>query len=1043
MGSIVQDHNVESFDVYIYHLATTLQTVLRTSLDKPELTVDLKWDPERYHGLDVCRKLGTTYTCAAQLTIRVNGPEEDHPVECFMELPLMVGSRREAEHMQARGLPALDRGASRGYFYIGGNEYVFISQMDAMTERIVVNTMNRSTYATFKTSAVSLQHADSASVTVRARPPKATRLGREGIVVRLNKVEYNVFDLIVALGEDVHDDEDVHESIVAEICQALDSETFKVVYATLQEIIPPAAVPQDRATALRGLRCDTAETCLRMFAIPGDRRVVRSMLLALVGRIAMKMGGVALPIEEDRDSCANMHVLTAGHMLTIVTKRSLAYMLSPNPNKKVKKNIRQNGPQILRDVCGRLRECIVKGEIRSLHELTGATSILDRTNQVATMSMCRRLAYIVPAKNKSLANITTPRYIRSFSFRRICPNETPNGQNMGLTSNLTVHARVSGGHDCDETAGRIIELIEEVGGAESSAASAVVNVFVNGFFVKTVFEDRVDSLVDNVHSYRTSPPEPLHCAISIAYKRSILNELHFRTDAGRILRPMRVESRRGGNGGGGVVVLVDAMEEAYAVDAGLFAYSEVPFASTTGIVASMVPFIAHTQAPRVQYFASGMKQAMSAKIVRDKSNDGGAFVRPDHELLHAQHPLIVTKAMRDLRMHEPHRESGAIYGPAEANGLNARIAVMSYEGFNQEDALIVKRGFLQRGGFLSIVNSRITVDGLKMKLAAEIASGEKVCIDEETDLAVSRIPTAGEPIHPARARFPRALVDQHRLLDAEQPLGRPGRLVASLDYATHTGPGVPVTDKKHVGTSRLYSPYVGDKFICVHGQKMTIGRIVNDEDMPVSEETGLSPDILINPHSLPSRMTVGLLIELFRGNQAARRGEQIVVAPFSDEARADMAELMAELKSNDDKEAMSNGCTGASYAAPIFVGTGYVCPNKHMASEKAHARTKRGALNRLTLQPIRGRARDGGYRIGHMEICCCIAHDAYDLLHNMLNTGRDMVEIDVRASDGVLGLVDEPRPDGDAPPRRSIRVSRAFEVLVEELRSLHMGFRVL
>jgi len=241
--------------------------------------------------------------------------------------------------------------------------------------------------------------------------------------------------------------------------------------------------------------------------------------------------------------------------------------------------------------------------------------------------------------------------------------------------------------------------------------------------------------------------------------------------------------------------------------------------------------------------------------------------------------------------------------------------------------------------------------------------------------------------------------------------------------------------------ARKCAPETGDKFSSPQGQKFTCVP-VPDEDMPISMKTGLSPDMLINPHSFPTRMTVGFLMELLAGKSAALSGRRFAAHQFEpgQTIESKMGDVFSTLKEHgfcqSGRETMYCGQTGRTFDVDIMVGTGYVFRLKHMAADKAHVRSQHldkqdDDRNILTNQPNQG----GGLRFGEMEVWATIAHGSHDLLYDLFCTGEDMVDVSINAQDGTL----YPFPSETG---KHIRVPQAFRVLLSELMASHIAVKI-
>ncbi|GBN25872.1 DNA-directed RNA polymerase III subunit RPC2 [Araneus ventricosus] len=232
-------------------------------------------------------------------------------------------------------------------------------------------------------------------------------------------------------------------------------------------------------------------------------------------------------------------------------------------------------------------------------------------------------------------------------------------------------------------------------------------------------------------------------------------------------------------------------------------------------------------------------------------------------------------------------------------------------------------------------------------------------------------------------------------------------------------------------------PEVGDKFSSRHGQKGVVGLIAEQVDLPFSNE-GIIPDLIMNPHGFPSRMTVGKMIELLAGKAGVLTGKLKYATAFSGDKVQDISEDLIKCGFNyQGKDCMTSGITGEPLQAYIFFGPIYYQKLKHMVVDKIHARA-RGPRTVLTRQPTDGRARDGGLRLGEMERDCLIGHGTSMLLLERLMLSSDAFDVDVCGKCGLMGYSNWCHFCKSSSNIASIRMPYACKLLFQELQSMNV-----
>jgi len=387
-------------------------------------------------------------------------------------------------------------------------------------------------------------------------------------------------------------------------------------------------------------------------------------------------------------------------------------------------------------------------------------------------------------------------------------------------------------------------------------------------------------------------------------------------------------------------------------------------------------------------------------------------------------------------------------------GQNLTVAIMSYDGYNMEDALVLNRGSLDRGVGRSFWFRPYSA--IEMNYAGGLK--DEILIPEK-DTSGYRTEESYKHLEKDGVTYPEANIDEGEVLigkmsppkflsEAREISVRTKKesSVAMRQEEKGTVESVFVTEDNEgnkvvsVKTREHRIPELGDKFATSHGQKGVVGMIVPEQDIPFTSR-GIRPDVIFNPHGLPSRMTVGYLLELLAGKTGCLKGEIIDGTSFSGKSKKELGNQLEEMGFRcDGKEIMYNGITGKKMEAKIFVGNIYYLKLKYMVGGKLHGRAS-GKVALLTRQPIEGRARGGALRLGEMEQQALVAHGASLLLKERYDADKVLLPICTKC--GSIAIEDNIRDKTICPICNSeeveyIEVAYAFKLLLEELQGLHI-----
>jgi len=475
-------------------------------------------------------------------------------------------------------------------------------------------------------------------------------------------------------------------------------------------------------------------------------------------------------------------------------------------------------------------------------------------------------------------------------------------------------------------------------------------------------------------------------------------------------------------------------------------HMEISPITILGIITSLVPYSNFGQSSRLNRGSKTQKQALGLY-----SSNFLIRMDTDSNILHYPQVPIVKSFTHDVINYEKH--------PA---GQNVVVALLSLSGYNMLDAIIINKGSVERGFGRSTYYRPYVASELKYQggLMDEIKVPEKEIRGYRSEKDYRFLEDDGIAYPEANLNEGDVIIGKispPRFLGDLEEFSIAANIKRESSVAVRQGEKgivdfVVITENEEGNKQvevRLRDqriPELGDKFASRHGQKGVIGAIVPEADMPFTT-SGIIPDLIFSPHSIPSRMTVNYLIEMIGGKVGALNGRYIEGTTFSAESEADLRKELLSLGFRENgTEKMYNGITGEEFKANIFIGNMYYMKLKHMVANKIHARAS-GRIQLLTRQPIEGRSKGGGLRLGEMEKDCFVAHGASLLLKERFDSDKTVVHVCENC--GLLAVYNHYKNRayclkcGENAPVSPVEISYAFKLLLDELKALGIHPRLI
>ena len=650
----------------------------------------------------------------------------------------------------------------------------------------------------------------------------------------------------------------------------------------------------------------------------------------------------------------------------------------------------------------------------------GVAQVLNRLTYAASLSHLRRINTPVEKSGELIA----PRKLHGTTWGFLCTAETPEGQSIGLVKSLGYMAHIT----IPTNSSALYEYVEPyiIPLEQMTNASDGVKVFVNGAWLGNAKEPL--ELYNEMKAKKHKGIINIYTSIIFDYRNA---EIRICSDGGRLTRPvLRVKDGKALITSediqrladkelswndlltacklpDAVLEYIDPEEQNYSMIAmkekdtdnenPRYTHCEIHPSTIFGVLASCTPFPDHNQAPRNTYQCAMAKQALGVYALNfDQRMDKTAYV-----LTYPSRPLVDTRLMNFIHLNKV------------PSGCQIHVAIMAHTGYNMEDSVLVSKDAIDRGLFSATIyhtekdeDKNIIRDeiircnpdktktrGIKFGNYGKLASNGFVpenTFIEDRDIIIAKI----VPIKENR-NDPTKVIKYE---DQSHAYSTAEDTYIDKNYTGRNGDGYNFA-KVRVRCHR--KPVFGDKFSSRHGQKGTCGNIIPGCDMPFTKN-GLKPDIIINPHAIPSRMTIGQLKETLLGKVLLELG---LFGDGTSFGNLDVKDIAAELQKlgyeSYGNEIMYDGLTGQQMETSIFIGPVFYQRLKHMVNDKVHSRAT-GPMVSLTHQPAEGRSRAGGLRVGEMERDVLIAHGATRMCQDRLFDVSDKYQVNVCRKCGMM-----------------------------------------
>ena len=722
----------------------------------------------------------------------------------------------------------------------------------------------------------------------------------------------------------------------------------------------------------------------------------------------------------------------------------------------------------------------------------GVAQVLNRLTYLSSLSHLRRVNTPIDKSGK----LVPPRRLHNSTWGFLCPAETPEGQSIGVVKNIAYLAHITINSNSSGLYDYILPIIQPLDTYNGSYKDLddYAKVFINGSWVGITNEP--ENVYANLKDKKYKGIINIYTSIIFNSK---LKEIRVCNDAGRITRPLlkvthnkllytnsliqRIKDDEltwddlivGIKLEDSIIEYVDSYEQNNAMIAmktddliknasnsnisnsnisnsnisnsnNIYHYSHCEIHPSTifGILASCIPFPDSNQSPRNTYQSAMGKQAIGMYVTNyDNRMDKTAYV-----LTYPMRPLVETRIMNIIKLNNI------------PSGQQVIVAIASHTGYNQEDSLLFNKGSVDRGLFLATIYHTEKDEDKKLFGTEEVR-----CKPDKTKTKNIKFGNYDKLTSQGIMKENTLIEDRDIIIGKVIPIKEnKNDFTKSVKFSdgsiSHRTQEESYVDKNYIETNgdgynfckvrirNFRKPVIGDKFSSRHGQKGTIGNIIPEEDMPFTAN-GLKPDIIINPHAIPSRMTIAQLKETLLGKVLIEMG---LFGDGTSFGEFDISNIIDKLNDlgyeSKGNELMYNALTGEQLTMNIFIGPAFYQRLKHMVNDKQHSRSI-GPMVNLTRQPAEGRSRDGGLRFGEMERDCMISHGASRFTKGRIYDASDAFSVFVCNKCGLIASFNNKEhihycnTCGNRNDFKYVEIPYACKLMFQELITMNIAPRIM